>query len=431
MSLVHPFRARMYSEDAGVDLTARIAPPYDVVSPSLRAELLARDSHNAVALELPDGPLDPTLPGNRYETGTATWGAWYSEGILVDDVSPAIYVLEQEWTHGGVPRRRRAFIAAVRLHPFSEKVVLPHERTLPKALDDRLNLTRATAANLSQVFSLFTDPDCATHAIFDAAMAGEPIRYATGVDGVKNTLWALRDPEMIDLLARLVGDGPVYIADGHHRYTTALAYRNERRAQAEAASLTPVDPAYDSVMMALVNMDDPELLVLPTHRLVRAREDFDSATFWAALGDRFDLADLAESQEPVTTGDDGPIRFTVKTADGRMKVASLRPDVDLAAVMGAEHSAAWRHLDVTVLEELVLKPLLGVDPAQPATLDRLQFVHDHSEALKLKDADVAFVLAPTRMAQLREVALAGETMPQKSTYFYPKLPSGLVYRSLD
>jgi len=283
---------------------------------------------------------------------------------------------------------------------------------------------------LSQVFSLFTDPECATHAIFDAAMADEPIRHATGVDGVRNTLWALRDPDTIDLLARLVGNGPIYIADGHHRYTTALAYRDERRAQA-TADPTPADPAYDSVMMALVNMDDPELPVLPTHRLVRASKDFDVAAFWASLRDRFDLTDVTEDQEPVTTGDDGIIRFTVKTLDGTTRIASLRPDVDLAAIMGAEHSTAWRHLDVTVLEDLVLKPLLGVDPAQPATLDRLRFAHDHSEALELNDADVAFVLAPTTMSQLREVALPGETMPQKSTYFYPKLPSGLVYRSLD
>lgn len=431
MSLVRPFRARIYSPDAGRDLSTRIAPPYDVVTAEGRAELLSRDPFNAVALELPEGPLDPSLPGNRYETGRTTWQSWLQQGVLVDDGSPAIYVLEQDWMYEGRPCRRRGFIAAVRLHPLSAGVVLPHERTLPRALTDRLNLTRATCANLSQVFGLFTDPDCASAALLDTATAAVPLFTAHGSDGVFNSLWAIRDPEAIAAVVNLIGEGPIFIADGHHRYTTALAYRDERRAADAEAGTIPPDPAYDFVMMALVNMDDPELLVLPMHRLARSEGAFDAAAFWAAVAEHFDLADIVPEPHPKLDPITDTTSFIVKTSDGTTRLATLRADVDPAAAIQSEHTDAWKRLDVTVLQELVLRPIFGIDPDDPATLDRLSFVKDAAEALQVRGADVAFVVAPTRMVQLRNVALAGETMPQKSTYFYPKLASGLLYRPLD
>lgn len=429
MSLVNPFRARIYGRTAGSDLTSLVAPPYDVVSPAKRAELIQRDPHNVVLLELPDGPLDAALPGNRYENGRATWQEWYAEGTLVDDESPAIYVVEQAWIQDGKPVRRRGFVAAVKLHPFAEGVVLPHERTLPKALSDRLELTRATAANLSQVFCLFSDPAGATDAIFDAVIAGVPMFTATDDDGVACRQWAVRDPETIDAIAHLTGSGALFIADGHHRYTTALAYRDERRAEDAAAGLAPLDPAYDYVMATLVNMDDPELVVLPTHRLARAAGEFDSGAFWEAMAEHFVLSEPAGE---ATAAPESPDRaaFLVRTADGTTRFARLRDDVDPALVISDDHTDAWKRLDVTVLQEMVLRPLLGITPDEPATLERLSFAKDAHEALKVEGADVAFILNATRMAQLRTVALAGETMPQKSTYFYPKMISGLLFRSL-
>lgn len=428
MSLVRPFRARMYRFEPGADLSDVTAPPYDVVSPDQRARLLEANPHNVVALELPDGPLDPSVPGNRYETGAETWRRWHDEGVLVEDSSPAIYVVEQSWEHEGTPIRRRGFIAAVRLHPFSDGVVLPHERTLPKAISDRLDLTRATAANLSQVFGLFSDPAGETDTLFDAAIAEEPLCTSTDADGVVSRLWAIRDAASIDAVSAIIGDRQVFIADGHHRYTTALAYRDERRAEDAAAGTTPADPAYDFVMMTLVNMDDPDLLVLPTHRRARAEGVFDADGFWTALAEHFDLTDAGDS--PVSTLDAAPrTAFVVRTADGSMRLATIKADLDPAHVIQADHSDGWKRLDVTVLQELILKPLLGIDPDAPDTLDRLSFAKTVDDAFA-DGADVAFLLNATRMDQLREVALAGETMPQKSTYFYPKLASGLVMRSL-
>lgn len=428
MSLVRPFRARMYRHEPGADLSALAAPPYDVVSPEDRTALLVRDAHNVVALELPEGPLDPEVPGNRYETGAATWQRWFDEGVLVDDDAPAIYVVEQSWEHEGRPVRRRGFVAAVRLHPFSDGVVLPHERTLPKAIADRLNLTRSTAANLSQVFGLFSDPAGETNALFDATIAGEPSCHATDDDGVVSRVWAIKDPDTIAAVAGIVGDRPVFIADGHHRYTTALAYRDERRAADAAAGIAPVDPAYDYVMMTLVNMDDPDLVVLPTHRLARAEGAFDAAAFWDRLAEHFDLTELVGA--PAQALSDAPrTAFAVRTADGTLRLATLKKSADPTARIAGDHSDAWKRLDVAVLQELILKPLFGIDPDVSATLDRLAFAKKESDALA-SDADAVFLLNATRMDQLREVALAGETMPQKTTYFYPKLASGLLMRSL-
>lgn len=428
MSLVRPFCALVYAHRPAEDITRLVAPPYDVVTPEEREKLLRQDPHNVVALELPEGPLDPQLPGNRYETGARRWRSWREAGVIVEDSSEAVYVLEQTWRHRDRTVRRRAFVAALRLHPFSDGVVLPHERTLPKALDDRLNLTRATAANLSQVLGLFPDEAGVSSAVFDAATAADPLLVATDADGVASRVWAIRDPELVARAVAAVGDGPVFIADGHHRYTTALAYRDERRAAERDPR--PADRPYEYVMAALVSMSDPDLLVLPTHRLVRSGSAFDAAAFWTALAEHFELTEVATGDPISLLESETRTAFVVRTADGVTRLARLRPQLDPAALIGGPHSDAFKRLDVTVLAELVLRPLFGIDPEDATSLERLSFAKDPAVALRVEGADVAFLLAPTRVEQVREIALAHETMPQKSTYFYPKLLSGLLFRSL-
>jgi uncharacterized protein (DUF1015 family) len=215
-----------------------------------------------------------------------------------------------------------------------------------------------------------------------------------------------------------------------HRYTTALAYRDERRAGATEADKAE-GAAYDAVMMALVNMDDPELVVLPTHRQVRALPPFDPGAFWQRLTRWFDLSETSGLRPTDVLASAKRTAFVVRTSDGTTRLATLRADVDPADAISGPHSPDWKRLDVAVLQELVLRPVFGIDPDDPASLERLSFVKDADEALRRGDADVTFLLAPTRMEQLRAVALGGEMMPQKSTYFYPKLLSGLLFRSLD
>jgi uncharacterized protein (DUF1015 family) len=433
VALVSPFRAVRYASGTGEDISALTAPPYDVIGPELRAQLLERDAHNVVALELAEGPLDPNAPDGRYATAGRRWREWLEQRVLTFDEAPAIYVLEQTYRRGDAEISRRGFIAAIGLEPFSAGVVLPHERTLPKALDDRLNVTRATAANLSQVFGMFEDADHVTDALIERAMATPLVATATDDEGVTSRLWALTASEDHATLAKFLSGERIFIADGHHRYTTALAYRDERRAAQPPRYDSLPAPAYDSVMMALVNMEDPGLIVYPTHRVADAPAPLDPAAFREALGAMFDLTDLPPGHPSgaLQNAADRP-SFIVRTRDGVTKLARLRDDLDVSSRFPAGASDAWKGLDVAVLQELVLAPLLDIHPDRPATMDRLAFVKEAHAALALApEHDAVFILNPTRMEQVAAVALAGETMPQKSTYFYPKLLSGLLFKSLE
>lgn len=433
MARVEPFRALRYARPGGADLSSVAAPPYDVIAPEYREELLQRDAHNVVAIELPEGPLDPDVPGNRYETATRRWREWLDMGILAMDAVPAVYVLEQRYRHGESEVARRALVAAVGLEPFAAGIVLPHERTLPKALGDRMNMTRATAANLSQVFGMYDDPTRALDEVLDRAVTAEPLETATDDDGVVSRVWAITDPGEHAAVAAFFASQRIFIADGHHRYTTALAYRDERRAAAGGVEAGDVAPGYDSVMMALVNMADPGLVVYPTHRICDAVEPFDPDAFWTALGERFEVSELPPGHpSSALAAAADRASFLVRTCDGATRLVRLRTDVDHADAFPAGASDSWRELDVAVLQELVLSPLLDIHPDRPETLERLSFSKEAHAALKAADGhDVVFILNPTRMSQVAAVALAGETMPQKSTYFYPKLLSGLLFKSLD
>ncbi len=433
MARVRPFAAFRYGRP-GKDISAVTAPPYDVISAEQRAALLASDPDNIVALELPQGDADPAVEGNRYAAGAATWADWRRRGVMVQDTQPAVYVLEQRFTIGEHPIRRRALVVEVALEPFEAGVVLPHERTLPKALGDRFELTKATAANLSPVFGLFEDALGETDPLFADATRQDPVSMAVDADGVTSSLWAMTDPKFHADVQRILADKQIFIADGHHRYTTALAYRDLRRTENLDGEAATADRPYDFVMMALVNMDDPELCVLATHRAADAPGAFDGAAFWRALARDFTLEALppAGSSTAALEGSTRPAFIVKVSGDETPRRVRLRDDVDLETAIDSEHSSAWKHLDVAVLQELILEPLLDIHPDRPETLDRIWFIKDADVALgATEDHDVVFIMRPTRMEQLREVALAGETMPQKSTYFFPKLLSGMLLRSAD
>ncbi len=433
MARVRPFKALTYARTSP-DITDLTAPPYDVISEAQRARLLGRSAYNVVALELPEGSLDPSVPGNRYFTGRHRWQSWRDSGIVVRDRVPAIYVLEQRYQFEGRELCRKAFIAEVGLHAFEERVILPHERTLPRALGDRFNLTKACAANFSQVLGLYSDPSSATDRLFDRASESALLMTAVDDDGVTSHVRAITDADAIASLMKIMADKQVFIADGHHRYTTALAYRNERRAVDSAAGTSPADRPYDYVMMALVNMDDPGLVVLPTHRVADAPRNFDPTSFQDSLARDFDLTPLAEevpTEDALTTSERPAFVISARGTDTRI-LATLKDGVNLDTAIPLERSHAWKELDVTVLQELVLDPILDIHSDRPETLDRLHFFKNTPDALAATTThDVAFLLRPTRLQQLREVALTGETMPQKSTYFYPKLLSGLLFRAID
>ena len=438
MAQVHSFWGWRYSSSlAGEDhdISTLVSPPYDVLSTEERDALAAIDPRNVVELELAHGPQTLEEEGNRYERAAETWLDWVAEGVLEQDEDPAIYVLEQRFALDGEEHARICFICEMDLHAFDEKVVIPHELTLPKALGDRYRLLSTMNVNTSQVFGIYSDPTPGYEEMLAEVRACEPVARASEIAAggieVASTLWAMSDPAFVARFAQTLAGKQVFIADGHHRYTVALAWRDKCREEGFE------NPGSERVMIALSNMDDPQLLILAYHRAVKAEGAFDADAFLAALAERFDLAegpaDPAALQAAVAQTDPAVPAFAVMLAGRAPVIATLRADVDLDEAIAADHSHAWKALDVSVLHEIVIKPLFGVDPLVAETLSRIAYSSDAATiAARLGDgsSDAVFIMRPTRMDQIQDVSLGGETMPQKSTYFFPKLPSGMVFREL-
>jgi uncharacterized protein (DUF1015 family) len=424
-------------------LGAVVAPPYDVISPAQRAELAARDPHNVVRLILPEGEGD-----TKYANAAELLGRWRSDGVLVRDPEPAFYRYDQTFrapgqAPGATPIRRRGFLALVRLVPFSARIVLPHERTLSGPKEDRLKLFRATRTNLSPGFMLYRDPRGELDAPLDAA---EAVAEFSTPDGVHHALSRVTGRDAVRAIVEGVARSTLLIADGHHRYETALRYSQE----AAAAAGEPADGGVGEnrstgehryFMTFLVNGDDPNLVVFPTHRHVhsltsfsfdeltsRAKTVFAVEALAAGIGADAILDALRQA------GARGP-SVAVATGDGRVAIMTLRADADLDAhpTLGRQ-PAVLRRADVTVLHAGILENLLGITPEAQAAKTNLWYQQDAGESLReLRGGrgQALFLMNASPVAQVREVAEAGEVMPQKSTFFYPKVATGLAIHTLE
>jgi uncharacterized protein (DUF1015 family) len=422
-----------------VDLAAVLAPPYDVIKGGTRAELAARSEYNVVGVELPEGEGD-----TRYENAARLLKEWRDRDILVcDDAS--FYVYEQEF---GVPgsaslAQRRGVLGALRLEEFGEGVK-PHEHTLSGPKEDRLKLLRATRTNTSPIFGLYRDTDGWVGSLLEVVCGTEPLSEVTDADGVMHRLWRVTDDETVNAIVAALENEDILIADGHHRYETALNYRNERRAAAEAAGeeWAGSEPA-NYVLMMCVSTSDPGLIVLPTHRLVKADSD-QISRLPEALEQHFEVEELLQDSGPEwqaeallrRLNDHIPTINTPRLAmrlQGHSYLLRLRPGDTHLNDMDGERSEAYNRLDVTLLHTLIMERQLGIGPAELAAGGHVSYTIDAEEAFKKVDAGdygVAFLLRPTPVEQVEEVAAAGDKMPQKSTYFYPKLVTGLVLRPL-
>ncbi len=429
MPVVRPFRSLRYDPDVAGDLADLVAPPYDVVGPATARALVARDPRNVIRLELPEErPGDP--PDERYRRAARTLGEWRSEGALKRDPRPAFYVYEQAYRVPGsdAARVQRGFIGRLKLEPFGPgSGVRPHERTLAGPREDRYRLLRATGLNISPVVVLFEDAaGGVTSRLRDVSMTAPEVDLVDD-DGVRHRLWVVTDPELLAELAGPVESGPVTIADGHHRYETALRYRDERRAGATDGS---EDPAWDFVLALLLDAVHEPLTVLPTHRIVRGLGG--SATGLVAdAASMFEVRTVASSAELVdafgSSKPGGGGRFGLWTRDGGA-ILTARPTAFDA--IPASHGAAVRRLDVTLLS-LALLRLCRISATDVAAGDRVDFSHDAGEAIRRVDAadggaDAAFLLEATPVADVIAVAADGDVMPEKSTFFYPKALTGLV-----
>ena len=423
--VVRPFRALRYPADA-VDLASVVAPPYDVVDPARQAELLARDPRNVVRLDLP--PAEPgEEPDARYRRAARTLAGWRSTGVLRSDARPAFYAYEQTYRLPGSEdvRTQRGFFGRMRIEPYGSGV-RRHERTLPAPREDRYRLLRATGVNTSPVVMLYEDAGGAASEILEAVAATAPATDITDDDGVAHRLWPVTEAAAIETLAAAAGGGPLTVADGHHRYETALRYRDERRVGAPAGD---PDPAWDYTLALFLDAAHEPLATLPTHRVVRGLGEGWLEAARAGLNEWFSIEDVDRRDELVAAfgapRQGGAGRFGLWTRDGGLRLQARTETFE-----GALGNDAVSRLDVARLG-LVLERLLGLGPEEVAAGERLEYTHDAAEAIARVDrsaagADAAFLLEATPVSAVLDVAAAGEVMPQKSTYFYPKALTGLV-----
>lgn len=417
MADVQPLRALHYDLPVAGDLDALVAPPYDVIDANQRAELMARSPFNVVAVDLPQGDPDP------YELARATFEDWQLQGAIKRGPEPAIWAHTQDYTGPeGASFTRRGFFCRVRIEQYGAGRVRPHERTHAGPKEDRLRLTRATRTNLSPIFSLYSDPTNAAWKALEPFTSQAPWGQTTDAQGTVHRVWPITDTAAIDAVQAATRDAELLIADGHHRYETARTYAEEIGGEGE----------HQYVLMCLVALEDPGLTVFPTHRLVKGLDRDRQEALGAMLRRDFEIVEIPADQIAPPAGE-GPLQFGYIDAHHKRPYRLTLKDQALAQAALSGHSQAYQHLDTGVLEALILKGTLGLTDEDISHLNNFGYARDAQQATSLVTAgefDVAFVMRPTPVDQVRDIAAAGENMPPKSTYFYPKLLTGLLFSPL-
>jgi len=414
MAELEPLTALRYNLEVTGGLQDVLAPPYDVIDGRQRAELVARSPYNVVRIDLPE----------TYEQAAADLAAWQADGALVRDERPALWVLAQDYTGpDGQARTRHGFLTRVRVENYGPGRIRPHERTHPGPKEDRLKLTRATKANLSPIFSLFDDSAGAVRGALDAATQDQPWAITNDEDGTVNRIWRNDDEGAIAAVEQALEGVELLIADGHHRYETARVYADEVGGEGP----------HRYVLMCLVALQDPGLTIFPTHRLVRGLTSEQQEKLAETIRRDFEIKELGSTEE---LGPDASDEVKIGYIDAHFKkpfMLTLK-DPAVADAALAEHAEPYRRLDTAVLEALILKGTLGMTDEDIDHLNGLGYARDNAHALELVQSgeyDAAFFMAPTPVERVQAVAASGESMPPKSTYFFPKVPTGLVFNPLS
>ncbi|MEE9614912.1 MAG: DUF1015 domain-containing protein [Thermodesulfobacteriota bacterium] len=463
MANIRPFRGLLYHPEKVGELKAVMAPPYDVISPERQEILYRRHPNNIVRLIL--GKTTPTdvTGSDRYSRAAAELYKWTEEGVLGRDETPAIYYYTQ--TYGlpgggsggrGGRRERKGFIALSRIEEPGKGSIHAHERTLSGPKADRLNLMKACRANFSCIFTLYSDPELRVNGLLEGGadgepmigkpMIGSPMIEVADDDGTENRLWRISAPDVIDGVCAAMRKKALFIADGHHRYETALNYRNMMREGSGDGGEEGEEP-FDYVMTYFSNMDEEGLSVFPTHRVVHSLGGFEPTGFLKKCGEYFDIEELPfdEGSEAAARdellkklgegGEGGQARFGLRIkGEDRYHLLTLDKTGIMDELFGDAIPEVYKSLDVTVLHSLILDKILGITREAQEAQTNIRYVKDTGDALEAATEDanqLAFIMNPTKVGEIREVSEAGLLMPQKSTYFYPKLLSGLVINPLD
>lgn len=418
MAVIRGFKGLHFN---GGDLNSLVCPPYDIISDEQREKFIENNPHNIIRLELPVGE-------NRYKDAGETLQEWLKSSVLTLDSKDGIYVYQMDFSVNGETKSVKGFVSLVKLEEFSKGIILPHEETLSKAKTDRFNLMAETFCNFSQIYSLYMDEDGSAYTSIDACSKGKADMEITDSDGTIHRMWCVYDESIISAVSKVFQDKKLYIADGHHRYETALNFHKHLC----ETGVSDENSLSGYVCMMLVNMENDGLVVFPTHRVVRGLENFDADKLICDCGQYFNIStekDLSSIEEKLAklykanekafalyTGGEG---YTLMILKDKSAIKALLPSM----------SDAYCQLDVSILHSLVLERIFGIDKENMANQVNLIYTRNFDEAISSVrncKANCTFILNPTRVSEIRDVALASEKMPQKSTYFYPKLITGLV-----
>lgn len=424
MSDVRPFRALRYT--AKVDLSSAICPPFDIISPEQQKQLHDRDPHNAVRIELaiPNG-------GDRYQAAASALDAWRDEGAVGVDPSPAYYLYEQRFNHSGKTFTRRMLFARIRLEPWSAGVVLPHEQTFGAPKEDRLRLLRAIHLQASPIFMIYRDRAAAMDAVLTRAADSDPDAAFDSDDGQSHTLRLITDADTGEALHNAFDSETLYIADGHHRYETLLGFRNEVSANSQDWT---GDEAPNFAMAALAAAADPGMLVLPIHRITANGDS------WKHVAERLSPAfnvkrlDSLDALNSALSRSEGHAWGLIAAGEPAPMLLTVADDRAVDALLPQDRSPAWRALDYSIANHAVMRHALGLTDDQMTNYSSVWFAEDAADAerdVRTGLARYAVILNPIPVNAVLDLAEDGERMPQKSTFFYPKVPTGLLFNPLD
>ena len=433
MAQIFPFRGLTYNPGKTDDFSQVVAPPYDVISPEHQAELYDRSPHNIVR-------LDFCRDADPYETVPRRFRQWQEDGTLVPEAAPAIYYLSQEYRlQDGVPRERRGFIALATIEDFGDGAIHGHEATMAEPKEDRLKLMLACDAQFSSILALYTDEKpTLTNALREHVRSRKPgVEAELGEFGTSR-LWAVTDPELIGMLQAALSERAVFIADGHHRYEAACAYRNRRMSERPGAT---GDEGFNRVMMYFANIEEEGVVILPTHRLVRELPDVSVPELEEKLRRHFHVEDFPRNAdgrrqflETLEHPRQGQRLLGASFKDDPRYLVLRLKDGETMQQLAPEMSAELRGLDVTTLHVLLMEHILGVSTRNAVNTDAVAYTHDAEEALAEVEnggCQAAFILNPPSAGEMIDVSLTGDKMPQKSTYFFPKLVTGLVIHKVE
>jgi len=431
---IRAWRGIRFNPKVVEDPGAAIGPPYDVIDEAQQEELYARSPYNIVCIIKGKKEPGDDETSNVYTRAAGSFQSWLSEEALTQDPGPALYVYRQDFPHEGRTYTRLGLVCLARVEEFGEGI-MAHEKTLAAPKKDRLELTRATGAQFGNIFALYDDPGKRVDALLEEAAQADPLLSHTDEDCVTHSLYSITDPAKHEVAAEVMREHPLFIADGHHRYETALNFSRENR-EVEASQF---------VMLTLVNMRNEGLLILPTHRLVKNVEGFSTADLLTRLGADFDLRSFPAGKglpEEVRTAmreemERGRNCFGLYAGDGQIQVAGLKDPGRTKGLGGAGTSDAWKGMDVVVLHHIVLDEILGIGEEALKSQRNVEYIKDVGNAVQEARAAVdsgrcqaLFLQNPPRMSEMKGVCEAGERMPQKSTFFHPKIYSGLVIHKM-